>query len=114
MRRCRRSSQRRRRSTSCSQFHASACLIPSPFGRGERNNKHFVGLVSNTLAIGRERGRGVDPELSEHSGNIRGRGGCRDRSRSKDGSIGAEGLQGSEVDDGDGDRNRGVDGVLLR
>jgi hypothetical protein len=89
-------------------------LIPSPFGRGERNNKRIVGLVSDTLAIGCERGRGVDPELPEHGGDIRGWGGCRDRSRTKDGSDGTERLHGGEVDDGNGDIDRGVDGVLLR
>jgi hypothetical protein len=33
--RCCHSSQSRLRSSSCSRFQAKACLIPSPFGRGE-------------------------------------------------------------------------------
>jgi hypothetical protein len=65
-------------------------------------------LVSGTLAVRCERGRGVDPELSEHGGDIRGRGGRSDRSRTKDGGDGVDGLQGGKVDDGDWDRNRGV------
>jgi hypothetical protein len=88
-------------------------LIPSPFSRGEQNSKRFVGLASGTLAVGCERSRGVDPELSEHSGDVRGWGGHSDRSRTKDRSGGAERLQSGEVDDGDGDRNRGVNGVCL-
>jgi hypothetical protein len=51
MRRCRRSSHNCLRSSSCSRFQARACLIPSPFGRGERNNKRVIGLVSDTLAV---------------------------------------------------------------
>jgi hypothetical protein len=49
--RCCRSSQRRLRSSSCSQFQARACLTPLPFGRGERNSNRFAGLVSGTLAV---------------------------------------------------------------
>jgi hypothetical protein len=46
MRCCRRSSQARLRSISCSRFQASACLTPSPFGRGVRNSKRFSGFVT--------------------------------------------------------------------
>jgi hypothetical protein len=46
--------------------------MPSPFGRGERNNKCFVGLVGGSLAIRGERSRCVDPELSEHGCDVRG------------------------------------------
>jgi hypothetical protein len=116
MRRCRRSSHSRLRSSSCSLFQLRACLIPSPFGRGERNSKRFGGLVSSPLAVGSEGCRGVDPKLSEHSGDVRrGRRGC-DRSRNKDGSVDGKRLECGEVDDGDGDRdtNWGVDGKLLR
>jgi hypothetical protein len=55
----------------------------------------------------------VNPELSEHSGDVGSRGGCQDRSRTKDGSGGAEGLESGEVNNRDGDSNRGIDGVLL-
>jgi hypothetical protein len=55
----------------------------------------------------------VNPELSEHSGDIRGRGGCGDRSRTKDGSGGTKWLEGSKVDDGDGDIDGGINGVCL-
>jgi hypothetical protein len=72
MRHCRRSSQSCLRSSSCSWFQAKACLTPSPFGRGERNSKHFVGLASSTLAIRCERGRCMDAESLEHGSNIRG------------------------------------------
>jgi hypothetical protein len=116
MRRCRRSSQSRRRSSSCSLFQIRACLIPSPFGRGERNSKRFVGLVSGPLSVGSEGRWGVDSELSEHGRDVRcGRRGC-DRSRNKDGSVDGERLESGEVNDGDGDwdTNWGVDGKLLR
>jgi hypothetical protein len=56
----------------------------------------------------------VDTESPEHGSNVRGQGGRSDRSRTKDGSGGVEGLHSGEVDDRDGDRDRGVDGVLLR
>jgi hypothetical protein len=68
--RCRRNSHSLLRSSSCSRFQASACLIPSPFGRGERNSKHFVGLLSGALAVWCEGCGGVDLELSEHGSDI--------------------------------------------
>jgi hypothetical protein len=67
----RRSSHSRCRSSNCSRFQARACLTPSPFGRGEQKSKHFAGLVSNSLAVRGEGHRGVDPELSEHSSDVR-------------------------------------------
>jgi hypothetical protein len=116
MRRCLRSSHSRLRSSSCSRFQLRACLIPSPFGRGERNSKHFVGLVGGPLAVRGEGCWGVNPKLSEHCRDVgRGGRGC-DRSRNKGGSADGKWLEGGEVDDGDGDRDMywGVDGKLLR
>jgi hypothetical protein len=109
-RRCRRSSHSLCRSSSCAQCQDRAIFIASPSGSGERKSKHFCGLVRCALAVGCERGRGVNLELSEHCGKVRGGGGCRDRSRTKDGSRGIESLQSGEVDDRDG----GTSGVLLR
>jgi hypothetical protein len=116
MRRCLRSSHSRLRSSSCSRFQLRACLIPSPFGRGERNSKRFSGLVSGSLTVGSEGRWGVDPKLSEHGCDIRRGGRGCDRSRNKDGSVDGKWLEGGEVDDGDGDwdTNWGVDGKLLR
>jgi hypothetical protein len=57
-RRCRRSSHNHLRSRSCSRFHSRACLIPSPFGRGERNNKCFVAWSAARWPSG-VRGAGV-------------------------------------------------------
>jgi hypothetical protein len=71
---CRRSSQSLRRSSNCSWFQANACLTPSPFGRGERNSKCFVGPASSMLAVGCERSGSVDAESPEHGGNVQGRG----------------------------------------
>jgi hypothetical protein len=102
MRCCRKSSQSRLRSSSCSLFHVRACLTPSPFGRGERNSKHFVGLSSGTLSVWGEGRRSVDLELSEHGSNVGGRGGCRDRSRYKGWGCGTERSEGSKIDDSDG------------
>jgi hypothetical protein len=116
IRRCLRSSHSRLRSSSCSLFQLSACLIPSPFGRGERNSKCFVGLVGGSLAVRSEGCWSVNPELSEHGRDVRrGRRGC-DRSRNKDGSGDGKWLEGGKVNDGDGDRDMhwGVDGKLLR
>jgi hypothetical protein len=58
----------------------------------------------------------VDPELSEHSGDIRRGGRGSDRSRNKGWGSAGEWLKGGEVNDGDGvlDKNRGVDGELMR
>jgi hypothetical protein len=114
--RCRHSSHSHLRSSSCSLFHARACLTPSPFGRGEQNSKHFGGLVSSPLAIWGKGCGSVDSELSEHSGDIRqGRRGS-DRSRNKGWGNDGEWLEGCEVNDRDGslDMNRGVDGELVR
>jgi hypothetical protein len=72
MRRCLRSSHSRLRSISCSLFQLRACLIPSPFGRGERNSKRFCGLVSGALSVRSEGRRSVNPELSEHGCDVRG------------------------------------------
>jgi hypothetical protein len=95
---------------------ANACLIPSPFGRGERNSKHFGGLLGRSLTVWSEGCGSVDPELSEHSGDVRRGGRGRDRSRNKGRGSDGEWLEGGEVDDGDGvlDTNRGVDGELMQ
>jgi hypothetical protein len=116
MRRCLRSSHSRLRSSSCSLFQFRACLIPSPFGRGERNSKRFSGLVSGPLAVRSEGCWGVDSELSKHSSDVRRGGRGCDRSRNKDGSVDGKWLEGGEVDNGDGDLDTdwGVDGKLLR
>jgi hypothetical protein len=66
------------------------------------------------LAIRCEWSGVVDTESPEHHGNIRGRGGHSDRLRTKDRGGSVERLHGGEVDDRDGDRDRGVDGVLLQ
>jgi hypothetical protein len=56
----------------------------------------------------------VDPKLSEHGGDVGGRGGSRDRLRTKDRSLAAEGSHSGKIDDGcDGDMNGGIVGVLL-
>jgi hypothetical protein len=115
MRRCRRSSQSRLRSTSCSRFQARACLTPSPFGRGVRNSKRFSGLFSGALTVRGEGCGSMDAELSEHGCDVRSRGGGCDRSRNKGVGRGGQGSESGEVDDGDRgvDSDRGVDGKLL-
>jgi hypothetical protein len=65
------------------------------------------------LAIGCERGRGMDLELPEHVGDIGGRQRGGDRSRTKYGGCGTEGLEGGKIDNGDGPSDGGSSGVLL-
>jgi hypothetical protein len=55
----------------------------------------------------------MDPELLEHGSDVRGWGGCSDRSKTKVRSGGTEPLECGEIDDRDGDNDRGVDGVHL-
>jgi hypothetical protein len=69
---CRRSSQTRLRSSSCSRFQANACLTPSPFGRGVRNSKRFSGLFRGVLSVRGEGCGSMDSELSEHGCDIQG------------------------------------------
>jgi hypothetical protein len=71
--------------------------MASPFGRGERNSKHFTGALSSGMSVWGKRSRGVDSELPKHGGDVRGRGRCSDRSRTKDGGGGIERLEGSKV-----------------